>query len=242
MKRQFLLLFSLLFVCCYCSNVFAFETDVNTLKRIASNINYDYSYVEKDNSVTFTIRFTNVYSDVYIHDVMNDKNYAANANGEVIISGYSSNKKYKFEVKNKNEGKQNVIILPTWDGTKYYDKIITLPGESVSSTPLYIIYINLPAYNPYYDDEVCKGFETYQLCQKWVSNNLSYDEFVREVTKAKEKNNVKDKVINEKKEYTIIDYFRDNILFITIATAISVVIIVLVINYIRDKNNGFEGW
>lgn len=54
------------------------------------------------------------------------------------------------------------------------------------------IYVNLPYYNKYYNDEVCKNNDNV-LCSKWANTNkYSHEQFLKEVQKTK-----KDEIIVE---------------------------------------------
>lgn len=47
------------------------------------------------------------------------------------------------------------------------------------------ITINLPTYNPYYDNPLCEDAKELSVCSKWGNVNISYDEFAKKVEEYK---------------------------------------------------------
>lgn len=214
----------------------------NRLKKIASNINYDYSYHESNGQVTFSIRFTNVLSDVYIHDVTHNKNYYTNKDNTIVISGFGSGKTYEFLIKDNNYSEDITMIQTYWDGEKFVDRVLVLgknpipPEKEISK-----IYVTLPKYNSYYNDPVCQDFSEYKLCQKWYSHNLSHDEFVREVNQAKS-NNEKKPIVKAESEDKWTDFFRKHwVLIVCGSSAIVIIVVLLSVRFAKNRD-GFEGW
>lgn len=242
MKRKSCFFFLFLLISIPFVIVEATNYDDSKLKQIASNINYDMSYVEVNHQVTFTIRFTNVYQDVYLYDVEKDKRYDGTNHGEIILSGYQPGKSYRFEVRNQKEGQDKTIVLPTWDGTKYYDKVITIPGEEIPMTPISTIYISTPSYNPYYSDPVCDGFDQIKLCQRWEPHSLSYEEFIKSVEKEKAKIKAKNLKPLKDVEETFWDRIKPYILLIIATPIFLVAIIIIIVKNVKEYNTTFEGW
>lgn len=52
-------------------------------------------------------------------------------------------------------------------------------------TVIRIISFNTPGYNRYADDSLCKGIEDYKLCSKWVTQNIDYETFKKQVIEYK---------------------------------------------------------
>lgn len=128
--------------------------EIAKLKKIASNVNVDYDYVEKNNSVTFTVRLTNLNNKIYFVDNTNYKKYLYTKD-EIVISNYSDSQTIKY------------VFYPS--------------DSSCGNQPLYTINLTLPTYNKFYTDSICKGIESYSLCQKWSTHNLNYDKFIEKV-------------------------------------------------------------
>ena len=182
--------------------------DMVKLKSMAQNITTNYDYKEENNNVTFNITFSNLSPDLYLVDVTNKKNYYYN-NTEMTYNGYKSGESYKFKVYSTN----------------------SLCDTSV----LYTVYVTLPYFNSYYNNELCKGIEEYELCQKWSSVNISYNEFKNKVDKYKEvieEENNENNTDNEVKG--IFDYIRD--FYISYYYIILPLIILISIIYIYNKN------
>ncbi len=139
-----------------------YET-ASRLKSLASNIttSYDYEIVGED--ALFTIQFANFYKDLIIRDVTNNVLYEPDTSkdmSELTLNGFQDGQTYQFEV---------------YTG-------VTDCTEEV----LFVIYVNLPTYNPYYQESVCSDVPDYQLCQKWSNHGLSKEEFISQVNRYKE--------------------------------------------------------
>ena len=129
--------------------------DLAKMKNLASNINISYDYKIENNDASFTITLSNVYRDLYIYDVTNNKYYYPDADQdmtEFVISGYDDGKSYRFSV---------YTTL-----AKCEDKLV------------YTFYATTPKYNQYYNDPLCDGHANYNLCQRWANlSNMTYAQF-----------------------------------------------------------------
>ena len=133
-------------------------SEISKLKKIASNVTTKIDYIESNNTVTFSVTLTNLNKDIYFVDKTTGKEYRFTKE-EITITGYSSGLKVQYDFYPVNENCNDQVIYNLW--------------------------ISLPTYNKYYNDAVCKGIETYTLCQKWSSHNLSYDKFKEKVEEYK---------------------------------------------------------
>lgn len=129
-------------------------SEIARLKKIASNVNISYDYVENDSSVTFKVTLNNLNDEIYFIDQSNYRKYNYTRD-ELTISNYRSGQTIRY--------------------------VFYATDPECSSEPLYTARVVLPTYNIYYKDEVCKGVENYSLCQKWSSHNLTYTDFVKKV-------------------------------------------------------------
>ncbi len=126
------------------------------LSRIASNVQFSYSYEMKSNQPQFSVNITNLTNDIYIVDNYNN---IFSGNGEKREQ-YSYGKTINFNI---------------------YSNDPLCYGEE-----LMVQYVNIPHFNRYSEDEVCKNKEEYKLCQMWVNtSHLSIDQFRKEVNKYK---------------------------------------------------------
>lgn len=174
-------------------------------KKLASNVNISYDYVEKNNSVTFSINLLNLHKDIYFVDETNGKIYNYSKN-EINLSNYKSGQTVKYT---------------------FYS---THPD---CNEPLVTLRVVLPTYNQYYKDQVCVGAETYSLCQKWSSHGLAYDEFVKKVNEYKEslnkkqENNNSEKIEQNSFINALISLLVDYYIYITIFFILLVVAVIL---------------
>lgn len=132
------------------------NADVIRLQKLAKNITTSYDYVENNSSVQFSITFENVSNELYLKNSSSGEEFYGD--GEFTLNNYSAGENYKFEVRSTN--------------------------ALCNTKALSYIYVNLPPYNPYYNDPICNGV-SYKYCNKWQKNTLSYDEFVQDVTNYK---------------------------------------------------------
>ena len=122
---------------------------------MASNVNFAYRYHETKYSVNFEVTVLNLTNEIYMIDRSSGKYYYAN-NEDFTISNYLSGKTIQFDFYARN----------------------TECGEDALLTK----YVVLPSFNPYYTSNLCKGIESFALCQKWLKQNMTYKEFHEGVT------------------------------------------------------------
>ncbi len=133
-------------------------SEIARLKKIASNVNASYDYIENGTSVIFEVTLTNLNPELYFVDSTSSTQYNYTSD-EIKISNYESGQTISY------------VFYPV--------------DANCSDEPLYTVRVVLPTYNQYYRDEICEGIENYSLCQKWSSHNLSYATFVERVTNYK---------------------------------------------------------
>ncbi len=145
---------------------------------MAKNIAVNYEYVEANDDVTFTIKFSNIPEGFTIYDFKNNLTY--NYSGPELVVPASKNTSYVF----------NVYI----------------PNDACHLEVLYKHYITIPSYNKYYKDELCRGIENYKLCNKWLNINMSYDEWKNDINKYIESLIVEEDPMEENDIKGIFDY------------------------------------
>lgn len=166
----------------------------NSLKieysQMAKNISVNYEYVESDNDITFSVKFSNIPEGFSIEDYYSGTTYSYN--GPELIIPAEKSKSYVF----------NVYI----------------PNTPCHMEVLYKHYITIPAYNSYYKDEICNDIRDYKLCNKWLNINISYDEWKSKVQKYKDSLAKKtDNIIEEKKQGLfdiIVGFYSEYYIFI----------------------------
>jgi len=221
-KHNLFILFILLFIG-FKTNVKAFSyggcnySQIARLKSFASNVNITYDYYIQNNTAYFNVTLTNITPEIYFIDSNSNKKYTYSdtQNGQITIYNQIYSKiSYKF-----------YSNLPECHGVKLNTK-----------------YHTLPSYNIYYNSALCKGIENYNLCQKWVKNNYSYDEFEELVNKYKNSKS-EEKVENEVEityEKTVFDYFVEFYVKYYYLILIGIIVICFVVIYFNKKKNSFN--
>ena len=190
-------------------------TEKARLKSLASNINTSYVPIEVDNTVSFNVTISNIYPGLLVVDAKTGIQYTYDETrtnpGEITISNLQPDKTYRYEVYSTN--------------------------EDCNDSSLNIYYVTLPAYNSFYKDPLCEGISDYKLCNKWYKTNVTYDEFVKEVTEYKKSLEKVEEVkksdnnnVNPIIEFVMQYYYVFIILFVV---AIGYVI------YVRRKRDSF---
>ena len=147
------------------------------------NIVDDIVNLRLNDEVLFTITIYNLRPNQYVIDIINNKRYDYGYNkdneSEIVIENITESGVYKFEVYSKD--------------------------NTCNENALNTLYVTLPTYNKYYKDNLCKGIESYKLCQKWFGTSISYDRFKKEIENYKNTLNQEDD-FEEEKEETFFDY------------------------------------
>lgn len=170
MKRILFFLLILLFPILNANANYCKYSEIAHYKALAANINTSYEYVEKNNKISFTVTINNLNKELYLVDTTNDKIYKNK--DEIVITEYKPGASIKYNVYSTN--------------------------SRCSDELLFVIRINLPSYNEFYNDDVCIDAESYILCQKWYSHNYNHDEFIKKVS------DYKRSLVDEISEETIV--------------------------------------
>lgn len=190
-------------------------TEKARLKSLASNINTSYIPVENGNTITFNVTISNIYPGLIVVDATTGNQYYYDENrqnpGEVVITGLNPDKTYRYEIYSTN--------------------------EECNDSSLNIYYVTLPAYNSYYKDPICDGLSDYKLCNKWLKTDMSYEEFIKEVTDYKNSLNQPDKTeTKDNGELNPILEFIYQYYYIFIALFVIAIIYII---YVRRKRDSF---
>ena len=190
-------------------------TEKARLKSLASNINTSYIPVENGNTITCNVTISNIYPGLIVVDATTGNQYYYDENrqnpGEVVITGLNPDKTYRYEIYSTN--------------------------EECNDSSLNIYYVTLPAYNSYYKDPICEGLSDYKLCNKWLKTDMSYEEFIKEVTDYKNSLNQPDKTeTKDNGELNPILEFIYQYYYIFIALFVIAIIYII---YVRRKRDSF---
>lgn len=171
--KYFLCLLFCLFVCPLITHAACDYQRMAELSKIASNVQFSYSYEVVDGYPQFIANISNITSDIYLED-----NY-----GNII----NSNNEIQFSVTGSDLLKYNI-----------YSKDNSCYGELLTTK-----YLSLPIYNYYSEDSLCQKNLNSKYCQKWGSFDITYDDFKYDLTKNANdnvindnSNNFFDKVLN----------------------------------------------
>lgn len=160
--------------------VYACNNSIKSSQKVlASNVNFDLGYSIVNDKAVFNLIITGLNEDLYITD----------ENGKVIVS----DKNGVATLQNLSNGKNKYYI---------YSKTYSYCSFGVLLTRT----INVPNYNPYYNDELCKNHRSSDLCNRWNNLELSYDEFKQAILKLEKEQQsvIVDDIIVEK--FNIFDY------------------------------------
>jgi len=191
-------------------------SEISRLKSIVSNVNMVYDYYTLNNSIYFSITLTNITPDIYFIDSSTGitYNYGNTIDGEVTISGY----RHKT------------------GNYKFYSALNKCYGVKLSNK-----YYNLPTYNIYYADDLCKENSNYSLCQKWANVSYSYDEFKYLIEEYNKKNDIeleeKNDIIYERTYLDLIVNFYTKYYYFIL---IGIIIVCVAIMIINKKKNSFD--
>lgn len=201
------------------SNVHAAACD-NALKveyqELAKNIIYNYEYIDASN--TFDVTLTNVNEIFYIIDMDSNMRFD-DTNGEIKING----------------------VIP---GSRLRFKVFADDDTPCSSSNIYSIYVSLPYFNPYYNNELCDDIDKFKYCEKFINKSVTYEEFKENIAEYKKSLLEKEKKSNSEKDETlsmignIIDFYLKSY-FIILPIIIVVGLTIIIIIKTNKKNELF---
>lgn len=153
MKRIFLIISFMLFI----PSIYACSYSTKSNQRIlASNVNFNVDYRIVNDEAIFKVTITGINEDLYV-SFDNNKYYGKDSD-MVVIDNLKAGSKNKFDV-----------YSYAYDFCSF--------GSLSSKT------ISLPIYNKYYSDDLCLEHQDSNLCYRWSSVSMSYDEFKKAVSK-----------------------------------------------------------
>ena len=179
------------------------------IQKQAMQVNITSNFKEMDEFVTYSITIYNLRPNQYIIDTSTGKQYDygydKNNPSEITISDIKKSGMYKFEVYSLD--------------------------NDCNDEPLNTLYLQLPTYNKYYNDKLCKGIENYKLCQRWFGTTITYDQFRNQVSEYKASLRESSQ---EEEEQGLLDYFIElyiNNYYIVLPILIIILLIPIYIIY-----------
>ncbi len=183
------------------------------LKELAKKIEFDYDYELKDGKAVFTINAYNLNKDLQA----------------LIIEDYYAEKYKLFKDMGQGEGKLDGFA----EGERVVVTIKGYVANWCSGKTIMTKTVKLPYYNKYYDEEKCRGNETFKYCKQLISNSVSEKEFNKQFELY-----LKNK--GKEEEKPILDVTENSsILLIVVIGIIGIVAISIIIRMIikRKKKN-----
>ena len=179
------------------------------IQKHAMQVNITSNFKEMDESVTYSITIYNLRQNQYIIDTSTEKKY-----------------NYGYDINNPSE----ITINDIEKSGMYKFEVYSLDNDC-NNKPLNTLYIQLPTYNKYYKDKLCKGIENYKLCQRWFGTSITYDQFRNQVSEYKASLSESSQ---EEEEQGFLDYFIDlyiNNYYIVLPILIVILLIPIYIIY-----------
>lgn len=188
------------------------NADKSYYRELAKNIMISYEYREENSDATFDLTVSNIPEKFYLQEWSTKQIYPY-VGSEMVISNLKQGQAFRFG-----------IYVSTID---------------CDNNLLYMYYVNLPYYNPYHNDSLCNGIESFKFCNKWVNKQLTYDEFqnaIREYKKVKENQNVEPTIEEDNIWNTILKIYLD---YYWIALPILIIVGVIVIKKYQKRQELF---
>lgn len=217
MKRiKYLLVFSLLM---FIPNIVSAECsfkEKSKLQNLASNLNFTYNYKEIEGkefpSIEFSVTIANLQPELYIVSNASLNNYYYNGNSEITINGFEAGKTLEFEVYARNGECKNTYLLTN--------------------------YVTLPPFNKYYKSYICKDITDYGLCKRWSHVSMSYEKFLRQVSKYKESLIVEEPIEPVKPD--IVEKILEFLSKYSFYLFGGIIVVCSIAIYYLDKKNSFD--
>lgn len=172
-------------------------------KILADNVNFNLDYEIIDEKAIFKVTVTGLNEQLYLVDNNNIRYYGKDKDS-FVIDNLVGGTKYKFTIYS--------------DAYNFCDF-----GSLTSKT------ITTPVYNRYYKDDLCLKHKDSNLCNRWGSIEIKYEDLKKELEKS-ETNTTIEPTVSTNNNYS--GYLG---IFITLIIIISSFIIV----FIKRKNVGF---
>ena len=145
-----------------------------------------------------------------------------------------------IEVNNQIIDKDFEYVFKNQKSGEYKFNIYSNTG-TCERTLLLTKYVSLPYYNNLYNTEVCSGIENYKYCSKWLKDNISEQEKIKQIKNYKSliveeitENKIENKEsILDKIRKSLIDIYV-NYYFIILPVIISILCLLI---YIKDKKD-----
>lgn len=149
--------------------------EITKYKSLSGNIDYYYEY-----NGNFDITLYNLSSELYVRSLNTESEYSIPGGiGEARINGITPGTAVKLAIYPKN--------------------------SACSDFRVRTIYVNLPYYNKYYQEEICIN-NTSQLCSKWVNtSNYTREQFIEQVKKTG-KSTVEEEKEHEESKTSILEH------------------------------------
>lgn len=195
------------------------NTNLTKLQRLASNVVYTYDYIEiftpgeKYGNVTFNVKISNLNPSLYLVDKKTGAVYGYTGN-ELIFSNILPEQALSYAVYANDYGCAGKYLMT--------------------------IYINLPSYNKYYIDDLCKKHQENKLCSKWNKVDLTYEQFKNKLMTYDTDEDIDGKEEEHEKTFEeifeeIIYFLDENKLIIFVPIIIISSLLIICLKYMKNK-------
>ena len=181
--------------------------DIQRLKVLAENV--EVSYEKDENAVLNGLKVNNVYSvyfnnmtdEMYVVDSKKGINYDTITDGVLRIDGVNNNgKSIKYKIYSKNCNKS-----------------------------LRSLYVRLPFYNVYYNEEICKDYKDLDFCQEYTTEVYTYGYIENAINDLNKKDETDENNENGKNKKIIIS---------VVIVLVCLLIVFVIFKVLRDRKRG----
>lgn len=187
------------------------------LRSLAAPITYKVTKVIDNNKVTYNVDLYNISETIYALDS-------------------STNKKYTMN---------NSKITNVEPGTFLNIQLYANEKNYCNGYKIKTITIQIPYYNKYSTNELCKNYKDYILCSENISLNITLEEFelrmknyISSLNKKEETTNKEEEIIKQDTKLTLFDFIIKYNKYISGFGAILLVIYITVIINNMNKKRG----
>lgn len=174
------------------------------LSKIASNVQFSYTYDIVNGNPQFTVNIVNLTNDIYLENTNDISRQIISGIGEKTISGVN--------------GRTMNFTIYSNDNNCRGEKIVTK-------------YLNIPKYNDLSNNEECKKNPNFKYCQVWADNeNITIKQFETNLEEYKT-NNENQKDLQEQNIWTQIKKIIEQNKIVLIISAICVAFLIVCIIY-----------
>lgn len=209
-----IILFFLCFLCCEMVHAECTDEKIAELKEQSNNIEVKYEYKDNLYNEDFDMSVVNIF-DIYIYGLTDD--LYINVSDDDLF--YDSN--------NLVDG---VLKIENINGGSSF-KFDVYSNECAKK--LKTINFNVPYYNSFYENELCKTRQDASVCSKFLNYELSYEKFKNEIEKYDKDKNPSNDGNND--TLNILNIILNNLIYIALGVLIIIIVVVFIVIYKKRR-------